>query len=72
MRFDSSRKPHRVLLGIPGVHNIHVLYDDVAVPQSPFRVSVSEGCDPGRVVATGPGLEQGQADKINHFKIITR
>uniref|UniRef100_A0A8C4S225 Filamin C n=1 Tax=Erpetoichthys calabaricus TaxID=27687 RepID=A0A8C4S225_ERPCA len=29
-----------------GVHLIEVLYDDVTVPKSPFRVGVTEGCDP--------------------------
>ncbi|KAM7421946.1 hypothetical protein PAMA_010159 [Pampus argenteus] len=55
-----------------GVHNVQVLYDDTAVPKSPFRVSVSEGCDPSRVVATGPGLQQALTDKPNNFNIITR
>uniref|UniRef100_A0A8D0APH8 Filamin B n=1 Tax=Sander lucioperca TaxID=283035 RepID=A0A8D0APH8_SANLU len=55
-----------------GVHSVQVLYDDTAVPKSPFRVSVSEGCDPTRVVATGPGLQQALTDKPNHFNIITR
>ncbi|KAF7664185.1 hypothetical protein LDENG_00185990 [Lucifuga dentata] len=55
-----------------GAHNIQVLYDDTPVPKSPFRVSVSEGCDPSRVVATGPGLQQGLSDKPNNFNIITR
>ncbi|KAJ0050245.1 hypothetical protein NL108_014312 [Boleophthalmus pectinirostris] len=55
-----------------GVHSVDVLYDDTAVPNSPFRVSVSEGCDPTRVLASGPGLEQGLTDQTNHFDIITR
>ncbi|XP_049441714.1 filamin-B isoform X1 [Epinephelus fuscoguttatus] len=55
-----------------GVHNVHVLYDDTPVPKSPFKVSVSEGCDPSRVVATGPGLQQALTDKPNNFNIITR
>nr|XP_046240882.1 filamin-B isoform X1 [Scatophagus argus] len=55
-----------------GVHNVQVLYDDTPVPKSPFRVSVSEGCDPSRVVATGPGLQQALTDKPNNFNIITR
>ncbi|KAF1391122.1 hypothetical protein PFLUV_G00038600 [Perca fluviatilis] len=55
-----------------GVHSVQVLYDDTAVPKSPFRVSVSEGCDPSRVVATGPGLQQALTDKPNNFNIITR
>uniref|UniRef100_A0AAX7T802 Calponin-homology (CH) domain-containing protein n=1 Tax=Astatotilapia calliptera TaxID=8154 RepID=A0AAX7T802_ASTCA len=55
-----------------GVHSVQVLYDDTPVPNSPFRVSVSEGCDPSRVVATGPGLEQGLTDQPNNFNIFTR
>ncbi|XP_076028123.1 filamin B a isoform X2 [Genypterus blacodes] len=55
-----------------GVHSVQVLYDDTPVPKSPFRVSVSEGCDPSRVVASGPGLQQGLTDKANKFNIITR
>ncbi|KAA0720868.1 Filamin-C [Triplophysa tibetana] len=34
-----------------GVHLIEVLYDDVPVPKSPFKVTVTEGCDPSRVRA---------------------
>ncbi|XP_076600524.1 filamin B a isoform X2 [Chaetodon auriga] len=55
-----------------GVHSVQVLYDDTPVPKSPFKVSVSEGCDPSRVVATGPGLQQALTDKPNNFDIITR
>ncbi|XP_023265214.1 filamin-B-like isoform X2 [Seriola lalandi dorsalis] len=55
-----------------GVHSVQVLYDDTPVPKSPFKVSVSEGCDPSRVVATGPGLQQALTDKPNNFNIITR
>ncbi|XP_058488127.1 filamin-B isoform X1 [Solea solea] len=55
-----------------GVHSVQVLYDDTPVPKSPFKVSVSEGCDPCRVVASGPGLQQALTDKPNKFNIITR
>ncbi|MEQ2167262.1 hypothetical protein GOODEAATRI_002285, partial [Goodea atripinnis] len=55
-----------------GVHRVNVLYDDTPVPRSPFRVSVTEGCDPSRVVATGPGLQQALTDQTNTFNIITR
>ncbi|NXS72476.1 FLNC protein, partial [Pandion haliaetus] len=44
-----------------GVHRVEVTYDEVAVPKSPFRVGVAEGCDPSRVRAHGPGLEGGLA-----------
>ncbi|XP_024125017.1 filamin-B isoform X2 [Oryzias melastigma] len=55
-----------------GVHSVQVLYDDTPVPRSPFTVSVSEGCDPSRVVASGPGLQGGLTDQPNHFSIVTR
>ncbi|XP_047439837.1 filamin-B isoform X1 [Mugil cephalus] len=55
-----------------GVHSVQVLYDDTPVPKSPFKVSVSEGCDPSRVVATGPGLQQALTDQPNNFNIVTR
>uniref|UniRef100_A0A8C9JJW8 Filamin C n=1 Tax=Panthera tigris altaica TaxID=74533 RepID=A0A8C9JJW8_PANTA len=54
-----------------GVHLVEVLYDDVAVPKSPFRVGVTEGCDPTRVRAFGPGLESGLVNKANHFTVET-
>lgn len=49
-----------------------MLYDDVPVPKSPFRVSVVEGCDPSRVRAFGPGLEGGITNKANCFTVETR
>uniref|UniRef100_A0A8C1K5H7 Filamin C, gamma b (actin binding protein 280) n=1 Tax=Cyprinus carpio TaxID=7962 RepID=A0A8C1K5H7_CYPCA len=55
-----------------GVHVIEVLYDDVPVPKSPFRVAVTEGCDPSRVRAYGPGLEEGLVNKPNRFTVETR
>uniref|UniRef100_A0A3Q2XW38 Filamin C, gamma b (actin binding protein 280) n=1 Tax=Hippocampus comes TaxID=109280 RepID=A0A3Q2XW38_HIPCM len=55
-----------------GTHLIEVLYDDVPVPKSPFRVSVAEGCDPTRVRAYGPGLEGGITNKPNCFTVETR
>uniref|UniRef100_A0A672YRV6 Filamin B n=1 Tax=Sphaeramia orbicularis TaxID=375764 RepID=A0A672YRV6_9TELE len=55
-----------------GVHIVQVLYDDTPIPKSPFRVSVSEGCDPSKVVATGPGLQQALTEQPNNFNIITR
>ncbi|XP_038668148.1 filamin-C [Scyliorhinus canicula] len=55
-----------------GVHVIEVLYDDVPLPKSPFRVGVMEGCDPTRVRAYGPGLEGGLVNKPNRFTVETR
>ncbi|XP_019753211.1 filamin-C-like isoform X5 [Hippocampus comes] len=55
-----------------GLHVIEVLLDDDTVPKSPFRVSVSEGCDPSRVQAYGPGLQEGLVNKQNRFTVETR
>uniref|UniRef100_A0A8C9SJS0 Filamin C n=1 Tax=Scleropages formosus TaxID=113540 RepID=A0A8C9SJS0_SCLFO len=55
-----------------GMHLIEILYDEVAVPKSPFRVLVTEGCDPTRVRAYGPGLEEGLVNKSNRFTVETR
>ena len=49
-----------------------MLYDDTLVPNSPFQVEVIDGCDPTRVLAKGPGLEEALTDKPNKFSIITR
>lgn len=55
-----------------GLHLIEVTFDEVSVPKSPFRVSVTEGCDPSRVRAYGPGLEEGLVNKPNRFTVETR
>lgn len=66
--------PWAVCDGVPvtGLHLVEVTYDDVAVPKSPFRVGVTEGCDPTRVRAHGPGLESGLVGTANHFTVETR
>uniref|UniRef100_A0A7N8XHM8 Filamin B n=1 Tax=Mastacembelus armatus TaxID=205130 RepID=A0A7N8XHM8_9TELE len=55
-----------------GVHTVQVLYDNTPVPKSPFRVSVSEGCAPSKVVAAGPGLQEALTNTPNNFNIVTR
>ncbi|KPP72462.1 filamin-B-like, partial [Scleropages formosus] len=55
-----------------GMHAVEVLYDNTPVPGSPFQVGVAEGCDPTRVRATGPGLQEALTEKPNNFSIITR
>ncbi|KAM6306964.1 LOW QUALITY PROTEIN: filamin-C-like [Podargus strigoides] len=55
-----------------GVHLVEVTYDDVGVPKSPFRVGMTEGCDPRRVRAHSPGLESGILGKANRFTVETR
>ncbi|CAB1335819.1 unnamed protein product, partial [Coregonus sp. 'balchen'] len=50
-----------------GPHSVEVTYDETPVPNSPFRVAVMEGCDPGRVRVHGPGLDTGITNKANQF-----
>lgn len=72
MRRTSDQSGCVFLVFFSGVHTVQVLYDDTPVPGSPFKVSVTEGCDPTRVVAAGPGLQKGLSQKPNNFNIITR
>ncbi|XP_029773745.1 filamin-B [Suricata suricatta] len=55
-----------------GVHAVEVTYDDVPVPNSPFKVAVTEGCQPSRVQAQGPGLKEAFTNKPNVFTVVTR
>ncbi|XP_058844915.1 filamin-B isoform X2 [Acipenser ruthenus] len=55
-----------------GVHALAVMFDDVPVPGSPFQVGVAEGCDPRRVQAHGPGLQEALTHKPNKFTVVTR
>ncbi|XP_037130542.1 filamin-A isoform X2 [Syngnathus acus] len=55
-----------------GPHSVEVSYDGTPVPKSPFRVAVTEGCDPARVRVHGPGLKSGTTNKPNKFTVETR
>ncbi|XP_031757111.1 filamin-B isoform X3 [Xenopus tropicalis] len=55
-----------------GAHAIKVTYDDEPVPNSPFKVGVTEGCYPDRVKAQGAGLTEALTNKPNLFSVITR
>uniref|UniRef100_A0A672NLR1 Filamin A n=1 Tax=Sinocyclocheilus grahami TaxID=75366 RepID=A0A672NLR1_SINGR len=55
-----------------GTHSVEVTYDNAPVPKSPFRVPVTEGCDPARVRVHGPGLQSGITNKPNKFTVETR
>ncbi|XP_062418891.1 filamin-A isoform X2 [Pungitius pungitius] len=55
-----------------GPHSVEVCYDGSPVPKSPFRVAVTEGCDPARVRVHGPGLKGGITNKPNKFTVETR
>uniref|UniRef100_A0A8U7NJ59 Filamin B n=1 Tax=Corvus moneduloides TaxID=1196302 RepID=A0A8U7NJ59_CORMO len=55
-----------------GPHTVSVTYDGVPVPNSPFRVNVTEGCHPSRVKAQGPGLTEAFTNQPNAFSVVTR
>nr|XP_035927601.1 filamin-B isoform X4 [Halichoerus grypus] len=55
-----------------GLHVVEVTYDDVPIPHSPFKVAVTEGCQPSRVQAQGPGLKEAFTNKPNVFTVVTR
>ncbi|XP_058873200.1 filamin-A-like [Acipenser ruthenus] len=54
-----------------GVHSVEVAYDNAPLPSSPFQVPVTEGCDPARVRAYGPGLERGTTNAASKFTVET-
>lgn len=55
-----------------GIHWVHVRYNGREIPDSPFRVPVSETiCDPSKVFASGVGLYHGEVGKACQFYIDT-
>ncbi|XP_010571776.1 PREDICTED: filamin-A-like, partial [Haliaeetus leucocephalus] len=55
-----------------GMHTVEVSYAGSPVPHSPFRVPVTEGCDPARVRVHGPGIQSGTTNQPNKFTVETR
>ncbi|XP_023803179.1 filamin-A-like, partial [Cyanistes caeruleus] len=55
-----------------GLHTVDVTYGGSPVPLSPFRVPVTEGCDPARVRVHGPGIQSGTTNVPNKFTVETR
>ncbi|XP_048343970.1 filamin-B isoform X2 [Sphaerodactylus townsendi] len=55
-----------------GPHTVELTYDNVPVPNSPFKVDVTEGCHPSRVLAEGTGLKEAFTNKPNPFTVVTR
>lgn len=49
-----------------GNHTIEISYDGLPVPGSPFKVNVMRGCDPRKVKAFGPGLEQAIVNQVSY------
>lgn len=54
-----------------GPHQFVVNYEGAPVPGSPFKMNAVKGCDPKKVKAYGPGLEQGMINETNHFTVET-
>ncbi|XP_050531190.1 filamin-A isoform X2 [Daktulosphaira vitifoliae] len=55
----------------PGKHTIQVAYGDVAVPESPFRVPVSQPVDANQVRVFGPGVAKTgiKSNVPTHFTV---
>jgi len=54
------------------MHKLDVTYENIPVPGSPFHVKVVPGCDPKRVRAYGPGLENATTNEATTFTIETK
>lgn len=54
------------------MHQLDVTYENIPVPGSPFHVKVVPGCDPKRVRAYGPGLENATTNEATTFTIETK
>lgn len=48
------------------------MVDGQPVKGSPFAVNATRGCNPGKVRAYGPGLEQGIVNQKNTFTVETK
>ena len=55
-----------------GKHEVNVTCDGDPIHGSPFKIKAKKGCDPKRVKAYGPGLENGVCHEPNQFTIETR
>lgn len=54
---------------ILGNHTIDISYDGLPVPGSPFKVNVMRGCDPRKVKAFGPGLDQAIVNQVSYISL---
>lgn len=66
---------HHVIRFIPrenGVHWVHVRFNGIDIPESPFRLCIGQiNADPGRVFASGSGLHSGETGQPCEFVIDT-
>lgn len=53
----------------PGDYSINILFAECHVPGSPFRAAVRAALDPGRVTASGPGLERAKVGEDATFTV---
>lgn len=53
----------------PGDYSINILFAECHVPGSPFRAVVRAALDPGRVTASGPGLERAKVGEDATFTV---
>lgn len=65
--FDISYTPHYT-----GCHKIHIMYENIPVPGSPFAINVTSFCDPSKCRATGNGLSTCIVGELCQFEIETR
>lgn len=55
-----------------GIHWLHIRFNGIDIPESPFRIVVGQvNADPGRVFASGNGLHSGETGKPCEFIIDT-
>jgi len=53
----------------PGDYAINILFADRHVPGSPFGAAVRPAFDPGKVTASGPGLERAKLGEDGSFTV---
>uniref|UniRef100_A0A1A7YJ75 Filamin C, gamma b (Actin binding protein 280) n=1 Tax=Iconisemion striatum TaxID=60296 RepID=A0A1A7YJ75_9TELE len=53
----------------PGEYTINILFADQHIPGSPFKAVVQPVFDPSKVLASGPGLEQGTVSETGLFTV---
>ena len=64
-RFDDDTHSVRFMPRENGVHYIHIKFNNIHIPGSPFRLRIGkdEG-DPAAVSASGKGLETATSGKV--------
>lgn len=53
----------------PGEYAINILFAEQHIPGSPFKAAVRSALDPGKVTASGPGLERAKAGEPATFTV---